>query len=66
LKSKSIWDWDDYDFQDGAGGGGGAGLSGAESADPIATMLDGLLGLIAEGVVALLRDLPLPAAAFIL
>ena len=44
-----------------AGGSAGGGARG-DGADPIATMLDGLPGFIAEDITALLRDLPLPAA----
>ena len=59
-------DWEDYDFQAGggdcAGGGQGAGGASHSGADPLATMLDGLPGLIAEDIAALLRDLPLRAA----
>ena len=52
-------DWDDYDIQAGSSARGGARGDGA---DPIATMLDGVPGFIAEDIAALLRDLPLPAA----
>ena len=61
-------DWEDYDFQagggDGAGGGQGAGGASHSGAYPLATMLDGLPGLIAEDIAAsaaMLHDLPLPA-----
>jgi hypothetical protein len=40
----------------GAGGGGGSG------ADPLATMLDGSPGFIAEDITALLHYLPLQTA----
>jgi hypothetical protein len=53
-------DWDDYDFPEDAGGAGGGGSLSA--ADPFATMLEGLPGFIPEDIVALLHDLPLPAA----
>ncbi len=56
-----LLDRDDYDFPEDAGGAGGGG-SAAAAADPFATMLEGLPGFIAEDIVALLRDLPLPAA----
>ena len=61
-------DWEDFDFQagggDGAGGGQGACGASHSGADPLATMLDGLPGFIAEDIAALLTrsDLPLPAA----
>jgi hypothetical protein len=51
-----LLDWDDYNFPGVAIGAGGGGSSGA---DPLATMLDGLPGFIAEDA-TLLRDLPLP------
>jgi hypothetical protein len=66
-------DWENYDFQagggDGAGGGQGAGGASHSGADPLATMLDGLpgfiaedIGFIAEDIASLLHNLPLPAA----
>jgi hypothetical protein len=53
-----LLDWDDYDFPEDVGGAGGGG----SAADPLATMLEGLSGFIAEDIAALLSDLPLPAA----
>jgi hypothetical protein len=53
-----LLDWDDYYFPEDAGGAGGGG----SAADPFATMLEGLPGFITEDIVALLCDLPLPAA----
>ncbi len=54
-----LLDWDDYDFPEGVGGAGGGGGSGA---DPLATMLDGSPGFIAEDIAALLHYLPLQTA----
>jgi hypothetical protein len=53
-----LLDWDDYYFPEDAGGAGGGG----SAANPFATMLEGLPGFIAEDIVDLLRNLPLPAA----
>jgi hypothetical protein len=59
-------DWENHDFQAGGGDGAG-GLQGAcgashSGADPLATILDGLPGFIAEDIAALLCDLSLLAA----
>jgi hypothetical protein len=59
VRDWQLRDWDDYDFPDSVSGAGGGGGS---AADPLATMLDGLPGFIAEDIAALLRDLALQAA----
>ena len=60
MSECSARDWEDYNYAQPAGGAGGR--QGAGRSDPLANLCDGLPGLEAADIAALLRDLPIPTA----
>ena len=58
MSDWSARDWEDYNYAPPAGGAGGG--EGAGRRDPLAELCDGLPGLEAADIAALLRDLPIP------
>jgi len=58
MSECSALDWEDYNYAPPAGGAGGR--KGAGRSDPLASICDGLPGLEAADIAALLRDLPIP------
>jgi hypothetical protein len=58
MSECSARDWEDYNYVPPAGGAGGT--KGAGRSDPLANICDGLPGLEAADIAALLRDLPIP------
>ena len=58
MSDWSAWDWEDYNYAPPAGSAGGG--EGAGRRDPLAELCDGLPGLDAADIAALLRDLPIP------
>ena len=49
-------DWEDYNYDPRAAAGGAGGVR----RDPLANLLDGLPGLDADEISAMIRDLPMP------
>ena len=58
MSDWSARDWEDYNYVPQAGGAGCG--EGAGRRDPLAELCDGLPGLEAADIAALLRDLPIP------